>query len=607
MSQFLVVVSKAPRCKLDPKVESTKQCELLSRVAKGYEVFLGLDYDTKPQIVTTSSRGTESLLFFKRLGSQGFENAEGEWWTITAGQDVSEALKNNLRVRNGRLSYKQPVWGQYAAVLGEKWNDRVTAWNTVPALEAIHWGEDCNHVYISNRPLLVALGLSGGNRKSVALSESYVTEYLAVGYSITGQSPFEGVVTIPVDRSLVVQSGLARMEQVPAGLDSSLDENHTLSEGADALADALIGGMDRVQAQLKNRPLQFRMSGGKDSRLLLGLLRNRGMNVKAVTFGNRNDIDVRLAHQLTSMVDIPHLVRQPEPLEADDEAGRIERALFEAGGIPISEPHTIRYRGSDVKCSGEAIMLGQWPLMKGGMAKRMLNKQHISLERVLVQLSPFINKKYRVGIEGWLKSWLEQVPASSELEKQYLFARQFRSGRYMHGHITHYERDAMIAYPISDHQVAAVCDALSMYEKVSEKALFGALSRIWPEVMSVPLDKSVWRFEASGPDPEWSGPNFEERYKAVPELEEEIDFVSTGAEEYSDKVAAELILGLKDDENLERFLPLLRDDVKDSILATTKDGGVRVPKGVIRGEYIKFLWRLRVISLWLTRSWIPDE
>src|SRR5699024_11105473 len=94
----------------------------------------------------------------------------------------------------------------------------------------------------------------------------------------------------------------------------------------------------------------------------------------------------------------------------------------------------------------------------------------------------------------------DELLINREIEKLYLFAREFRSGRYLHAHIAQYSGSSMIAYPIADAEVGAVCDALTMYEKVSEKSLFGALQRIWPEVMRVPLDRSRWRFEAAGPD-----------------------------------------------------------------------------------------------------------
>nr|WP_298249096.1 hypothetical protein [uncultured Halomonas sp.] len=611
MAQFLVVISKSSRQKFNARKEAEQQSGLLANVAKNYKIFLGLDYDPKPQIVTTSSRGTESVLAFRRYGKKGFENVRGDRWIVTAGQDVQKELNSTLRVRNGQLSYKKPVWGQYAAVFGERWNDRVTAWNTVPALETIHWGEDSSYIYLSNRPLLVALGLTGGRRAKVRLSDDYAIEYLAVGYNVTGQTPFEGVATIPVDYSLVVQCGKAHLKQIPPGLESSLDEDHTLEEGVDALTEALKSSMDRVQDQIGNRPLQLRMSGGKDSRLLLGLLRGRKVDARAVTFGNEKDMDVRLARRMVGMAGIPHEVRQPNAVDAGDESERIIRTLFESGGMPLSEAHTIRYRGADVLCHGESIMLGQYPLFKGGLARRMKsNTLEASRKRVLSQVSPFIECGVKDRLIDWLNEWVEQVPASNELEKQYLFTRQFRSASYMQAHIAHYGRDAMIAYPIGDHQVTAVSDVLTMAEKLSQKTLFGAMERIWPEVMAVPLDKSVWNFEINGPDPKLSGPYFKERYAPLPRYESEYGLMTEahqGGDEYSEKIGSELINGLKHDGGLKDMLPLMRSDIRESVVQNVGSTVFHVPSGVSKKDYIKFLWRVRVIDLWKSRSWIPDE
>ena len=199
-----------------------------------------------------------------------------------------------VRLRAGRLVYERPVWGHYAAVLVERWTGRVTAWNTVPAFEAVHWGKDGGHVYLSNRPLLVALALAGGRRDAVALSPSYLAEYLSFGYSMTGQSPFENVRVLPVDRAVQVHDGRVTDVEAPAGLTHPLSADHTPEEGADALADAMRASADRVQRRVGERPLQLRVSGGADSRLLIGLLRGRGMEISTLTYGQDHDLDVRL-------------------------------------------------------------------------------------------------------------------------------------------------------------------------------------------------------------------------------------------------------------------------------------------------------------------------
>lgn len=605
MTHFLVAVPTTPRNLLDAGSESATLERLLYRAGEAYRPFVGEDHERAGRIVRPSGRGASAALIFDRVGGQqGVMDEHRDWWVVSAGQGVAPSLCRHVRRRGGALRYEQPVWGQYAAVFVERWMDRVTAWNTVPALEAIHYASIGSHILLTNRPLLAALAMAGGLPGAVRPSEAYAREYLSVGYSVMGLTPFEGVRTIPVDAAVEVFEGQLRLIERPAGLESTLSVDHTLEEGAEALGVALTAGMARVATQVRERPLQLRMSGGKDSRLLLGLVQGTGLAARAVTFGAEGDIDVRLARRMVGSVGLPHLVTQPQPVDAADETGRIRRTLFEAGGIPLSEPHTIRYRGATVDGPGEAIMLGQWPLMKGGLARRMTNNVDTTVHRVLGAVSPLVATAAREEVTAWLEDWAHTTPASTHLEKQYLFARQFRSGRYLQAHVAHYDRDAMIAYPISDHEVAAVSDVLTMAEKVSQRALFGALRQIWPEVMAVPLDRSTWPFESAGPDPEWSGPDYAARHQPVPEVP--VEHVSRPDGEYTRVTQEGLAIDILGDAMAAWGRPMVRPDVWEAIEVTAAGGETPpLPGAEFPRAFAKFLWRVRALQVWRSMDWMP--
>ena len=510
--QFLCIVPKFERTSAsEPGHIYSEITQIAESTEAAYRPYLSSAYG-KPVLKRASSNSTGFLVVWNRTedSEAGSYWSSGDRWVATAGQQVAQSIHSYVALAGGSLRYTRPVWGSYAAVLGERYTDRITAWSTAPALEAIHYGENSRYVFISNRPIIAALGRVNGDPTKLSLSDDYLSEYLAYGYSVSGQTPFSGIFTSPVNSAISVVKGRLQTEPAPKGLDSGLAPDHTEAEGAEALARALTNAMDRTEKEIRDGSLQVRLSGGKDSRLMLGLLRGRNLNASAITYGVHSDAEVTIAARVAAMAGIPHRVDSPPLSVGSNTSEQTLRTILECGGIPPSEPHLARNIGSNPEHPNDAIMLGQWPLFKGGMAK-VVRYPKGGIEKALCnQISPLVGQDLRSHYEMSILAWAHSVHASSELEKLYLFAREFRSGRYLHSHISHYARDARIAYPISDSEVTAVSDDLSMYEKVSQKSLFRAMREIWPESLAVPLHNSIWRFETGGPT-DVSGPDYDLR------------------------------------------------------------------------------------------------
>lgn len=605
MTLFLTVIDRTVTEGATTFEVAARIRDLLTKTSESYQRFIGRDYEREPKTLAATKRQHVHVLSWTRYRSGPPLASNNNYWAMSAGHHVGPRLIECVRPQGGSLVYSQPVWGQYAAVFGLADSAQVYAWNTTPALESVHWSAIEEYVVISNRPLLAALYLAHAKGlKAPELSPDYVPEYLYYGYSITGQTPFKDVRTLSVNSALAVSNGRVSLRSIPSGLHSSLGYEHTLEEGADALASALTNAMDRTEQEINDRPLQLRLSGGKDSRLLLGLLRNRQLDYRVVTYGQESDVDVQLASHLCEMVGIDGEVRFPRPADGETIATRITTTLRESGGMPPSEPHTAQYRGADPEKPNEAIMLGQWPLYKGGMAHNLGASSHTVRRRLCEQGAAFVHPSIAQVFDQHLLAWAEQSALSEDIEKLYLFAREFRSGRYLHAHVEHYSRSSMLAYPIADAEVTAVCDALTMEEKVSERALFGALYRIWPEVMKVPLDRSQWKFERNQKDPELSGPLYEERRRPIPSTRPRNPIQSrmVVVSEYSDAAAIELATHLMHSEHYVELSSYLSEDMKDAV-AKTSSGEIVPPPAMSRKMFIKHLWRLAVADRWLSREW----
>ena len=609
--QFLCIIPKHSR-EHPPEASVVHECvtRIVQAVDSSYRSFLGPAYGI-PTVRSASANSTAFVSVWDRTNDNLQENyyVFGDRWVATAGQQVAEKIHKNVVPSGGSLRYRHPVWGTYACIVGERYTDRVSAWCTTPALESIHYGSNNEYVFISNRPLIVSLALGFGRASDVQLSDDYLAEYLAYGYSISGITPFSGVHTVPANKALSVVKGAVDIVLAPAGLASGLEPDHTSEEAAEALATALINAMARTAAEVKDRPLQLRLSGGKDSRLLMGLLRNHELNTKAVTYGVPTDGDVQYASKLASIVGMPHWVGAPLPATGVGTEEQTLRTIMECGGIPPSEPHLVTSAGSNPEHLNDAIMLGQWPLFKGGMAK-VVRYPRGGIEKTLQkQIAPFLTTEVRQLHERYLRSWFDEVYASSELEKLYLFAREFRSGKYLHSHIVHYARDAMIAYPISDAEVTAVSDDLTMYEKVSQRSLFLALRQIWPEALSIPLHNSTWRFEAGGPA-DISGPDYSARNAEPPDNKVSDAALGDGSapNAYSPELVNQLCRLTVSSELWVQISSLITGSMKLAILDSSKSGNLwhysHAEPNLSPREFAKYVWRIYVADRWRSRAWI---
>lgn len=610
MAIFLLAVPK----KITDAVDSQQRIEaansILTRAFEGYTELVGNHYAIEPEIKHPGGGASSSILVWKRSSERNSVRTKKDWWAFTSGQDTAEEILDNVARRGQTLEYVEPVWGSYLAVFGERYVDCITLWNTIPALETAHHAETDEFIFVSNRPLLAALALADGVSSKIELSESYLNQYLLFGFNIDDASPFQGVKSLNADTALQIRNGNKSVISVPHGLNSSLPKFHSEAEGAFALQSALSAAANRAFKIFDGENVQLRMSGGKDSRLLLGMMKELGLPLYGLTFGRPTDEETRVAQKLCREAGIPLEITAPKPAAEASVSAAVDRTILMSDGLPASEPHTSLYEGSSPRQPGDAITLGQWPLMKGGQAKKFSYSDESLFAALKRQSAWIVGPELETWYEEFLDRWTEETAVNAGIEYLYLFARNFRSGRWLQAHINLYERDAYIAYPIADSEVAAVSDALSMTEKVSQRTLFSALEGIWPESLEVPLSNNgSWKFETNGANPALGYDTYGARHSEIPEFEPGDDtFVDPvldtyRAKEYTESLGRELareIVG-------SPYSEILKSKVKPEFWGAVEefsDRVLNVPENSSRREMLKFIWRLYVANRWLAKDWM---
>lgn len=261
MSVYLVVLPKKDSEELNHK-------DLLNKTAFEYsELFKDVGY--KPYIfISDNPYKSGSVVIWDRIDPNSFfyKNSDGVW-AVSSSVNTSQSIVENMARRGGKLNYLEPVWGHYTVVRAEMYLSQFQAWNTVPAIEAIHYSEDNDYIYISNRPLPIALAMNQAITKEIQMNEDFLSEYLAFGYSISGSTIYKHVKILLPDEMLNVKNGLLSFQSKPDGMSSKFSENHTQEDAKEHLKSALERSMQRSISNMRGEKIQLRMSGGKDSRL----------------------------------------------------------------------------------------------------------------------------------------------------------------------------------------------------------------------------------------------------------------------------------------------------------------------------------------------------
>lgn len=603
---FLVSIPKLGSDSKD--LETVEPEELLTQVLAEYRNSVSIA-DFEHEIFTSEYSEGPSFLILRKPGDKDPFSLDGTRWCLSAGVCDTAALTRSLTQRAGRLFYNEPVWGTYAAVFAEPQHHRVSAWNTIPATESIYYGQNQKSVFISNRPLLVSLALAGGAVGGVQLSQEYLTEYIMYGYSVTEQSPYLGVKIVPSNRRLEVTRGKTHLSEFPVGLEVSLPETFSVQDKASRLASAMRNAMDRCAHHLGDRDLQIRVSGGKDSRAILGLARGIENNVYGVTFGQSSDHEVKMSNYLTKLAGLSLDVSTAPQMGGETLREKVEISLATSDGIPLSEPHGSIYLGSNSKVFGEGIMLGQWPLMKGGAAQRFAYPKDRIEEIILGQGARIVDHRERRKFDQFFLDWIEGKNVNEDTELLYLFSRDFRSARWMLALTTQYDRDATVVYPLADSEIAAVSDALLMTEKVSQQAYFLALNKIWPECLSSPVVGSKWPFEAVQKQKGFREDSYPFRALTVE------DFFEKQTENYSVTVpkaktteflratGTEMAQEIVTSPLRNLFQSILAEDFW-TLLIDWSAGNQRVHLETSFRITIQWIWRVFVADIWFQRTWL---
>ena len=422
-------------------------------------------------------------------------------WHVLSGQVDSNAFDKELNFYNGAgmPSFFQPVWGRYTAVVGSAVFDTIYGWQTTPCLESVCYAQCDNSLVISNNPLLCKLTLESCKGINIIphYDENAIDDYLSFGYTVGKTTMYEGVSQVLPRHIVKLVNYLDPVQSVgPVGLSHSLPVNHTLEDAAEALESALSSAFQR--AAIDNKLIDMRVSGGKDSRLMLGLAKKFGALVTATCVGDGSDWDSRIAAKLTKQAGFDFISRG-SPFYDDDPWMSTIRSLRATLGVPQSEAHFTPYEFTDPKFAGQTLMFGNWPAYHGVYHRKMgyTNEEVRTVAHGIV--SNYVSSTIRERQIEHLNDYLNALTTPTIVHKLYEFGLVYRGSNWMKSAFSGYSSKFNCAFFMSDQECTSLADRLTMFEHISYAPEFLTLKNIWPEAARTPLANNMWRFEVNSP------------------------------------------------------------------------------------------------------------
>lgn len=545
------------------------------------------------KVVTWKKEGIEDVHYLR----------QGSMWGVVAGQIDPAIAAGAVTFRGGIPQLKSPIWGRYVMVAGSVVAKSVHGWQTVPAMESLNYGFANGAFFASNSPLLVALAscFECGSELRPSYSPVAIRQYLAYGYTVPPTTMFNRVLQVP-PRCLVSldRNGYAAVSQGPAGQTHTLSEAHSLEEAGEALADSLSNSFLRAIANIKG-PIDMRVSGGKDSRIMLGLARKHGAPVVATCVGSGTDADSRLARHLATEAGFDFICRNAPAYDSNNPWYSTQMSLKAMQGVPRSVAHFAPNAFTEPAFPGQTLMFGNWPAYHGVYHRRMRYTLGEAMGVMKGIVSPLISEVAKAQTFAELEEWLDRMSAPNSIAQLYEFGLYFRGSNWMKSGFTGWSSKFNCAFFMSDQELTSLADALSMFEQISFSPEFIALRNIWPYAARVPLADDVWRFEATRAsdnallDPE----GYRDRVVSIEELFERYPaFEPTREAEgmlvFSPSIISEIVEYLKASPTYSSIIaPLVDKQLADAIYS-----GETVPR-----ESQRFLWRVFSLTCAVNLSW----
>lgn len=517
-------------------------------------------------------------------------------------------LSDGLVPRRGRLTISSRIPGVFAFARLSTANEQLTAGSSRPTPLPIFYSRTSGgEIVVASDALLCALIRAALSGTEVHLSSEYARDLLSWGYALSGRTPFTGVSQVRPTEYLVVMDGQIHRRERLSLDDFDLDES-TEEDKARLMADSLAASAERLP---RDQSTLLRLSGGKDSRVLIAALHAVGAPVVTETRGADSDLEVAVAAEVARQAGFRHSVTDTDLAVPGDLRSSALTTIARTGGLVPSEPHHAVFTGASPEFPDQWLIMGHSHIQRGGFARTMQNRRDLTWQTLTSQCTTMVHPDLQSAAEHQVRDWLARSTFVTHADPLYEYHVQHRASSYLAPHYRDYSTEATLNYPMVSHEFTAICDALTMFDRVSERVVFRAAELLSPDIMAVPLTDDLWRFDKSGPG-QISPERFAERTTPFPAPKITRDRSRPASySPLSPASLADVVQRLLVEPAFPQLRPFLHPDFlriigeKDVRAAIDRYASEQGPRAA--GNLRKFIWRAYAAVLWLSGDWLSID
>lgn len=404
-----------------------------------------------------------------------------------SGYAIGQPLDAESLLRGEPLGRQGGVW---SAIGGS--DGGVVSLTCASGAESVFYAETPELLVVGNRALLVHLVAdpSGPHHDPVGLAS-----IISAGYAVTDRSSFEGVRALrPATAVRLTPSGGLSVAPVEFAAEPL------------PLAEALRASVEPLRAA--GEQVQLGLTGGRDSRLIVALLRAADVSVSTRTSGLPDDPDVIVATEVAAALGVPHRVTPPmgatvaESQVTVDVQGRLKEAVVLADGMltgydrvgridDVYKPAMNPFGGS-----GGEILRGYYagavkdPSDPAAVLTYMRGRLFGSAKR--------LTRETRAAFEADAQVWLTDAERTGAAALEDFYVVQ-RTGRWTGAARGSASIGSLAQRPYLDHEVVRSVRAVSLAERMSERLIAELLDDLAPQLRNVRFAGRRWKFDESAP------------------------------------------------------------------------------------------------------------
>lgn len=345
---------------------------------------------------------------------------------------------------------------------------------------------------VSNRPRL-AFAASVLSTSLRPMSRGYLSRYLTAGCAIDGTTPYPNTFATPGNASLRLQDGSYEVKGPVLERREAIPQETSLETKSEELA-ALLSAACKPIAALG--PAYLFLSGGKDSRTVAAALHSLNADITPFTYGNSGNGEARIAEQVSKAVGWEFETQDMDiicdPLRAAARSHRV------TDGLGANFAHQFNFAYDLAFTQSQPAFHGHGHLLRGGNARTM-NGQRDYLASLLdrsfvsIHVTEDCARSTREALQSWRAS--RQPVLRDGRDILYYAHQELRLWVFTASNLLDVTSKASMVYPLLDEKVAQFAEALSAFDRVSERVVFGSIKQLSPAIADIPLYENIWRFD----------------------------------------------------------------------------------------------------------------